>query len=232
MQALEGIALLNPSQPAEKIQNVLESLGAEYGREFSTPIPNVDAVWKKATEKLLLPLRCDLYRCLLFSGITSMGFAVDFRTIHDGDRMLLMRPIRKCVSHNMKNPFWPRTENKVPDEMIKTIRSINDSAIKWKRSLFFKESHPRPSGSQSNSSTPAVSTTAVQSEEIDVIRRPSQTKSVERRESVQTNFKEQEQVSRKTVEDAPEEVQTAITAEHYGIGAAVLIVLAYLTFRQ
>ena len=209
-----------------------ESLGAEYGREFSTPIPNVDAVWKKATEKLLLPLRCDLYRCLLFSGIVSMGFAVDFRTITDGDRMLLMRPIRKCNSHIMKDPFWPRTDNKVPDEMIKTIRSINDSAIKWKRSLFFKESHSRSVGSQSGS-MPAISDRAVKSEEMDVIRRPSQTKSTERRESVRTDFQEQEQASRKSaVEDAPEEVQTAITAEHYGIGAVVLAILAYITFRQ
>ena len=132
----------------------------------------------------------------------------------------------------MKDPFWPRTDNKVPNELIKTIRDINDTAIGWKRDLFMRKSHPRQSDSQRNTSMPSVSNRAVKSEEIEVVRRPTQSASVERKEAVKTDFKDQKKPTRKSVEDAPEEVQTAITAEHYGIGAAVLIVLMYITFRQ
>ena len=233
MQALEGIALLQPTRPIEECVSAIHSLGVDYEREFGHAIPNIQHVFRRATTDVILPLRTDLYRCLLFSGITTMGFPVDFRTITDGDRLLLMRPIRKCISHNEKAAFWPRTSNKVPDTVIKVIRDINDQAIKWKRDLFGTRSASRGSDSQANTSMPALSDRAVQSEEIDEIRLPRTSASVERRENPTTDFRDQEQKELPTpVGDAPDEVQTALTNEHYMLGAAILLILLFITFRR
>lgn len=233
MQALEGIALLQPTRPIEECVSAIHSLGVDFEREFGHAIPNIQHVFRKATTDVILPLRTDLYRCLLFSGIVTMGFAVDFREITDGDRLLLMRPIRKCISHNEKAAFWPRTSNKVPDTVIKVIRDINDQAIKWKRDLFGRVSASRGSDSQANTSMPALSDRAVQSEEIDEIRLPRTSASVERRENPTTDFRDQEQKELPTpVGDAPDEVQTALTNEHYMLGAAILLILLFITFRQ
>ena len=173
---LEGISLLCPTKPITEIKGVLDALGAEYEREHGRQIPNIGGVWTKGCEEVLFPLRIDLYRCLLFSGLAQLNFAVDYRTIEDGDRVMLMRPIQKCLNHNEKAPFWPvGTTQKVPTACLKTIQEINDSAVSWKRSLMHHgPGLPRPALDGLNSNLPPADTgRAVGSEQVGIIVHPN-----------------------------------------------------------
>ena len=173
---LEGISLLCPTKPITEIKGVLDALGAEYEREHGRQIPNIGGVWTKGCEEVLFPLRIDLYRCLLFSGLAQLNFAVDYRTIEDGDRVMLMRPIQKCLNHNEKAPFWPvGTTQKVPTACLKTIQEINDSAVSWKNSLLHHgPGLPRPALDGLNSNLPPADTgRAVGSEQVGIIVHPN-----------------------------------------------------------
>lgn len=247
---LDGIAMLSPHAEITALSSVLENIEREYESIYATGIPDKGHVFAYAMNSFLRPLRTDLYRCLLFSGLTQLGFPVSFHEIENAtDReLILRRPIFKIIRHNEKSPFWQLgTTQKVPHETLKTIQEINDAVVQWKRSIMDQFYPQRSNASRDvmseaclNSNLGPSKERCVRSENVHVKRKPRQSASISKRESPQTDLNQGKSAKKSKAKVSPlgdatydvaEEQEYELKAEHYVVGAVILGIVLLFTFR-